>query len=288
MKLYRLLPALALPLLMASCALNRKTIRIEPQLPADRSAVAQQSASSYRSQALERGEVEGYWRIATVMGERAKGEEAPYLKFVKTPGGEARVYGNNGCNTLNSDYACNPADSTLTFSKSITTMRACPDMKVAGLINDALAQARRYTIACTGQTYTLTLSGAGGQPLMVLTHQDYDFLNGTWEVVTLNGSAVKCPDMRLVIDLEEGRIHGNTGCNIMNGTIIPDMLEQGVVSFQDLSTTRMSCPNLSLENMLLVALEQTVSVRPSGPDTMDLLDSTGQPLVTLHRLPAEK
>lgn len=275
---------MAMPVAFSSCSLmQKKTVKIEAQLPSDRSELTQAVESSYRSSALEHGKIEGYWRIATVSGRKPSGPDAPYLKFVRLNDDENRVYGSNGCNTINADYTCNPADSTLKFSQVLTTMRACPDAQTDALINQAIDLTERYTISRRGKVYTLSLCSGSGAPLMTLTHQDYDYLNGTWGVKGLNGKDVKCPDMLLVIDVEEGRIHGNTGCNILNGTLIPDMLEQGVVSFQNLSTTRMSCPNINLENMLLVALEQTVNVRPVDANTVDMLDSTGSPILTLTR-----
>ncbi|MDE7495892.1 MAG: META domain-containing protein [Muribaculaceae bacterium] len=40
----------------------------------------------------------GDWAIETVLGKKAVGETAPFIKFVP---GENRIYGNNGCNVIN-------------------------------------------------------------------------------------------------------------------------------------------------------------------------------------------
>ena len=46
---------------------------------------------------------------------------------------------------------------------------------------------------------------------MELMHQNFQFLNGTWLVKEIDGQPVNVPDMKLVIDVDEGRLHGNTG-----------------------------------------------------------------------------
>ena len=45
---------------------------------------------------------------------------------------------------------------------------------------------------------------------MEMMHQNFQFLNGTWLVKEIDGQAVDVPDMKLVIDVDEGKLHGNT------------------------------------------------------------------------------
>lgn len=42
---------------------------------------------------------------------------------------------------------------------------------------------------------------------------------------------------RLVIDVPEGKVHGNTGCNILNGSLETDMEAANSISF------RLDCDN---------------------------------------------
>lgn len=269
---------------LTGCDLFKKSVQTEAVLPSDRENVVTASAQSYRSQALERGEIGGYWAISEVDGKKAVGEEPPYLNFdIK----EKRVYGNNGCNTLNADYTSNPNDSTLRFSNVITTMRLCADQELSEIaINQALANTARYTWHREGLLYTITLLNNTGHTLMQLVHQDYEFMNGTWTVTEMYGKAIDNSDIRLVIDVEEQKIHGNTGCNILNGTLIPDMLENGAVTFTNLATTRKACPDLDQETELLVALEEVCTVHPVDSQTIVLYDAHEQPILTLRRLPA--
>lgn len=272
---------LALPL--ASCDLLQRNVKTEARLPSDRETVVNTGSSeTYRSQALERGEIGGYWAIAEVGGKKAVGEEPPFLKFDTAT---RRVYGNNGCNTLNGSYLANPADSTLKFSDMATTMRLCAGEGLSEVdINLALDRTAHYTWSRENLLYKVTLLSAAKQPLMTLVHQDYDFLNGTWTLSALGGKKVDNPDIKLVIDVEEQKLHGNTGCNILNGTLIPDMLEPGAITFTNMATTRMMCPDIDLETELLVALEEVTVARPVNANTVDLIDAHGEVILTLRRI----
>lgn len=269
---------------LTGCDMLQKNVKAEAQLPSDRETVVTKNTEAYRSQALERGEIGGYWAISQVAGKKAVGEEPPYLKFDIAG---SKVYGNNGCNTLNSDYKANPADSTLRFTNTVTTMRACATEGLSEIdINLALANTAYYTWDRRGLLYTVTLLSDSHQPLMTLVHQDYEFLNGTWTVVSMGGKPIDNPDIKLVIDVEEQKLHGNTGCNILNGTLTTDMLEAGAVSFTNMSTTRMMCPDLEQETELLVALEEVTEARPVDARTVDLLDIHGTVILTLRRVSA--
>lgn len=272
----------AIAVSLNSCDLLQRSVKTEAQLPSDREGVLTTPQSeTYRSAALERGEIGGYWAISEVAGKKAVGEEPPYLKFdIAT----RRVYGNNGCNTLNSDYTVNPADSTLRFSNTATTMRYCDTPGLSEIdINVAMANTAYYTWHRQDLVYTVTLLSATHQPLMSLVHQDYDFLNGTWTPVKVGERKVDNPDIKLVFDIEEQKVHGNSGCNILNGTIITDMLEAGAVTFTDLSTTRMACPDLELETELLIALEEVSVVKPVNATEVKMLDSHGEVILILKR-----
>lgn len=283
MKIIRILPiAAALCVGFGSCSLFQKNVRTEAQLPSDRHAVRDDAARGpYRSQAIEHGEIGGDWLIEEVLGKKAVGQETPYLKFDPST---KMVYGSNGCNTLNATYHNNAADSTLTFDAMATTMRLCPgdDLSEAA-INRAIAATARYTWERIDGRYRLQLYDAAMQPLMTLARQDFDFLNGTWRVTRIGDESVNNDAMQLVLDIAEMKIHGNTGCNVLNGSIVTDMAQQGAISFQGMATTRMMCPDINLETALLVALESASRVRPVDNNTVELLNAHGDVVVRLVR-----
>jgi heat shock protein HslJ len=55
----------------------------------------------------------------------------------------------------------------------------------------------------------------------------------------------------LEIYVEDKRVHGNTGCNVLNGTV---EIDEDKISFSKMITTEMACPG-NLEQKFLSALE---------------------------------
>lgn len=283
MNIIRLIPVALLCLALGGCSLFEKNVKADTTLPSDRhSLLSGARQEGYRSSALERGEISGDWLIETVMGNKAEGQDAPYLKFDPA---SHMVYGSNGCNTINAGYANAASDSTISFNSMVTTMRLCPGSDLSEQqINTALSLAARYTWSLKDGRYALSLYDAAWHPLMTLARQDFDFLAGTWTVEQIDGRPADNPDARLVLDIDEMRLHGNTGCNTVNGTIVTDMALKGGISFQNLASTRKTCPNQSQEYALLVALEAAAEVRPVDASTVDLLGVNGEPVLRLTRV----
>lgn len=231
---------------------------------------------------LEEGVVTGDWTVEEVNGEPAVGETTPYLKFVPS---EKRIYGNNGCNTLNASYEYNQQEKTLTFSNMASTMRMCGTPGITDLdINAALANTTNYSWDHLEDEYYLYFRDSNGVVLMKLMHQNFDFLNGTWQVVAIEDEPVDNPEMRLVIDVEGGKIHGNTGCNILNGTMDIDMETANTLSFQDIVTTRMACPDATEQTRMIVALEDAAHAKPLDSNRVLLLNLLRKPVLTLKRI----
>lgn len=278
---------------MTSCSLFQKNKTVEEKgeeyvevkkesvLPTDRTEIVKPVSSVYTSQEISKGILKGDWAIERVNGETAVGEKAPFLKFVPA---EGKVYGNNGCNVLNAEYTYNPEDSTIQFSYLSTTMRLCfKEGLTDSEINLAMDEARYYKCELSGDDYNLTLYNEDREPIMELMHQNFSFLNGTWAVKEISGEKVNVPKMKLVIDVEEGKIHGNTGCNVINGTLEINMEYANSISFQAISKTLMLCPDENYETQLLVALEEAMRAQPLKGDKVELLDSQNKPVLLLER-----
>ncbi len=283
-----LLLAVGLPL--GSCSVIKSKVKSgteaqdvkkEAVLPTDREKIVQPVSAVYTSEDLAKGIVKGDWAIETVNSKPAVGETAPYLKFVPN---EKRVYGNNGCNIINASYEYNPSDSTLSFGNIASTMMACGMEGITDYeINAALDATRFYTWRLNGDDYYLTLYDADHAPVMELMHQNFQFLNGTWAVREISGQSVDVPDMKLVIDVDEGKLHGNTGCNIINGSLETDMDSANSISFQAIGMTRMACPDPNYETQLVVALEEAMKAKPLKEGKVALLNSENKTVLLLER-----
>ncbi len=260
-----------------------KDVSQEAVLPHDRQHIAvKKELKTYTPEELGKGVVKGDWAIETVNGKNAVGEKAPFLKFVPS---EKMVYGNNGCNVLNGSYKYNPADSTISFSNMASTMMMCAKEGITDYeINHALDAVRYYTWEIKGSDYYLYLLNANKRQVMSLMHQNFDFLNGSWQVTAINEKKVDNPDVQLVIDVPEGKVHGNTGCNILNGAFETDMEAANSISFSALITTRMACPPEYNETEFLVALEEASTAKPISPTEVIFLDSQGKQVLRLTRI----
>lgn len=251
-------------------------------LPSDREEIHKQtSLRTYTPQDIQAGIVKGDWAIEEISGKQVVGESPAYLKFDQT---ERRFYGNNGCNYLNGSYMFNPEDSTLSFTNVISTMKLCDVSGITDIdINVALNNTAYYNWSQDNDNYYLYLQDKSHQPLMTLMHQNFDFLNGSWQVVGIEDEPIDNPDVNIVIDVDEGKVHGNTGCNIFNGVFETDLETANVISMHNLITTRMACENPEYETRFLVALEDADHAKAINKDRVLLLNSSGKNVLTLER-----
>ena len=99
-------------------------------------------------------------------------------------------------------------------------------------------------------TMLLLLTGCGSGKKNGVTSPES--LYGAWELHELNGEEVSAEQLPTIEMKEDGTLHGFSGCNILNGTFTAE--ENGVVSFGEMATTRMSCPDMQLASDFLGAL----------------------------------
>lgn len=261
---------------------DKTAVKKEVVLPQDRVAIeVKPDPKTYSPAEFAKGVVKGDWAIERVYDREAVGATPPYLKFSASDG---RIYGNNGCNTVNGDYVYNPADSTLTFDHVAVTMMLCHEEGITDFyINRALSETRKYSLHETDDGYTMRLYNERGEDIMLLTHQNLDFLNGTWKVTAIDGEDVNVDKMKLVFDVDEHKVHGNTGCNVLNGRLETDMDEPNTFSFEAIGVTMMMCPTIEYQTAMLVALEDACRAKPIDKNRVQLLNQEGQPVMTLQR-----
>lgn len=225
--------------------------------------------------------INGEWYVMTVLGEKIVADEHPMFFF---EGSSRRFYGNNGCNTVNGNFLLGD-DSKISLTEVASTMMLCPDAPFEYKINQALKEVAAYSFSNKGADSYMVLKSAKGATLMTLHRSDNAFIDGAWQVMAVNGDRMAVnDDMRLVIDVAEGRVHGNAGCNMVNGTVIVDSEQTSSVQFCSLIATRMACPDLYKETALLLALENVTSWEKQGSDHIVLTDAKGKELVKLRKL----
>ena len=260
---------------------SKKVVR-DNTLPTDRKALeVPADPKAYTPEEFKKGIIKGDWAIETVDGKKAVGEVTPFIKYSAS---EGKIYGNNGCNTINADYEYNPAKGELKFNNTIVTMRFCGKSGITDhQINNALNETRYYDLQETDDGYRMILFNSKKNELMTLSHQNLDFLNGTWRVVSIDGKEINVENMKLVFDIDENKVHGNTGCNVLNGRMETNMESPNTFSFEGMAVTMMMCPEIEYQQAMLVALEEACQAKPISKNEVMLLDDEGKNVMTLER-----
>ena len=143
---------------------------------------------------------------------------------------------------------------------------------------------RRYTLEAQYNAQYLNLMNSKGNVIMVLKRHNLDAMNGAWLVKEINSENVSELGMRLVIDAVMQTIHGDTGCNIINGIITLDPTKDMAIQFEDLISGENDCESIDNETDLLLALETTVSCKRINQYEMALLDNKGNIVIMLQRI----
>lgn len=230
----------------------------------------------------------GEWMASQVGEQHVTGENRPYIVFDEdsTNPFMVKCYANNGCNTLNGEFAVTPGGKMKSTGELISTMMMCNDAPYEMGFNMALNTVEAYTIEKVGSDYLLYLKNGAGATTMILRKSDLDFVNGAWAVQKIGNTPVpQDSEMKIVIDIPELKIHGNAGCNILNGDIRLNPDVQNSIEFANLATTRMMCPDMETEQAFLKALESAKKVATTGnKDIIFFTDAAGKTVVVLKRL----
>ena len=222
----------------------------------------------------------GEWDIVSIRKKKVYTLERAYV-YLDFAGGN-KVYGNNGCNTINGSFQLN--GNNLTFGDFITTNNSCSNVTSEKTIMHALADVRRFTLETQYNAQYLNLMNAKGTVVLVLKRHNLDAMNGAWQVKEINSENVVELNMRLVIDAVMQTIHGNSGCNIINGIITLDPTKDMAIQFEDLHSTENDCEDIDNETALLLALERSESCKRINNNEMALLDNKGNIVIVLQRI----
>ena len=222
----------------------------------------------------------GEWDIITVRKKKVYTIERAYL-YLDFAGGN-KVYGNNGCNTINGTFQL--SGNNLMFGEFITTNNSCENVTSEKTIMHALADVRRYTLTAQYNAQYLNLMNSKGVVVAVLKRHNLDAMNGAWLVKEINSENVAELNMRLVIDAVMQTIHGDTGCNLINGIITLDPTKDMAIQFEDLHSTEHDCESIDNETDLLLALESTESCKRINQNEMALLDHKGNIVIVLQHI----
>lgn len=282
MKIYRFaLAGFTFMTLMSSCSavnnfFSNKKNAAGPALADTETLV---DKASYPDLALLAGE----WQVASVGETEITAEEnVPYVNFDVAQG---RFYADNGCNIVNGSFVYDKG--WLTCSGVISTMKYCVDVPYEAEFNSAFNPAPGVEVASKriGQETYLYLNNSKGVTLVTLRKHNMEFLNGNWQVASINGKAIDDEEATVFFDIAELKIHGNTGCNYFNGQIYIDPNRSNAIDLSNMGMTRMACPKSGQEQAMMVALESAATAISGGNGaTALLLDKSGKEVMTIKRI----
>lgn len=228
-------------------------------------------------------QLSGEWTITRLKNKKVTCEERPFLNFETS---SHRLYGNNGCNVINGKFKLD--GNGITFHDVITTSRECSQSSNSRGILKALSETQSLTIEEKDGIEYLHLLAKNSHVLITLVRKNYDFACGAWTVTDIDGEPTLSQEVRLIIDTDQMKVHGNTGCNVINGDIVLDYDRNNGIQFENIISTRKMGLNINRETALLIALEETVAMRHSSKNSIELIDKKGNVVAKLSRLELTK
>ena len=200
----------------------------------------------------------GEWNIIEVNGTAvvpAPGQEFPFIGFDTTSG---KVYGNSGCNRLMGTFDVNAKPGTINLGALGSTRMACPDMTLENNVLSALGQVKKYK---KEGKENIALCGSSNRPIIVLQKKEaatkLSELDGKWMISEAGGEAIPAgmeTQPFIEFNIAEKSLHGNAGCNLINGSFQVDAVNPSSISFPQVISTMMACPDMEVEGRVLKAL----------------------------------
>ena len=99
-------------------------------------------------------------------------------------------------------------------------------------------------------------------------------INGEWNIIEINGAAVvPAPNQEfpfIGFDTNTGKVFGNSGCNRMMGSFDVNA-KPGTIDLGAMASTRMACPDMTLEQNVLSALGQVKKYKKTGQGEYSLV-----------------
>lgn len=156
-------------------------------------------------------------------------------------------------------------------------------------VMQALGATTHYnTIKNDNTEISINLLDEQGNVVATLTRQMSQQLNGYWNIIEVSGKKVKLDEKpTMVLDLEAGKLTGNSGCNIMNGTINYNATaNDNKISFNDVASTRRMCaPDaMEVEDKVLDTLNKIDAFRIINNNKVELYSTTDEKtIIVLQR-----
>ena len=213
--------------------------------------------------AIPLSSINGEWNIIEVNGSKVTPGESRNLPFITFDTATGRLSGNSGCNRMMGSFDVNAKPGSIDFKGIAGTKMMCPDMTTERNVLGALAQVKGYKKAGKDKMY---LCNDSNRPVVVLEKKEADVklsvLNGEWKIKEVNGEAIPSGMEKqpfIAFDVKKKTIHGNAGCNLINGGFETSTSNAKSISFPGGASTMIACPDMEVESKVLKALNEVKS-----------------------------
>ncbi|WP_294176195.1 META domain-containing protein [uncultured Coprobacter sp.] len=111
-----------------------------------------------------------------------------------------------------------------------------------------------------------------------------ELLSGNWNIISVDGKKIVSEEPAfLAFDLKEKRMHGNNGCNIINGELIVG--DDGSFRLDKVISTMRACMGENPERQIMEALNNTASFKIESDKYLKLYNANNKELISLKRQP---
>jgi heat shock protein HslJ len=105
-----------------------------------------------------------------------------------------------------------------------------------------------------------------------------------WKVIAIENSTNIIEGTKLNLNIEEGRVSGNAGCNNFFGSII---VKDNNIEFNQLGATRKMCSDMTTEDLFFTNIEK-VKFFKLQKETLHLQSENKSTLIKLEKIEATK
>ena len=229
--------------------------------------------------------INGEWNIIEINGAAvvpAPNQEFPFIGFDTNTG---KVFGNSGCNRMMGSFDVNAKPRQIDLGALGSTLMMCPDMTVEKNVLAALGQVKKYKQL--GKE-NMALCASSNRPVIVLQKKEASAkladLNGKWMISEAGGETIPSGMEKqpfIEFNIAEKTLHGTAGCNVINGSFNADDANPVAISFPQVISTMMACPDMEVESRVLKALNSVQSFGKLAGGGMGFYDADNNLVMVL-------
>lgn len=207
--------------------------------------------------------INGEWNIVEINGSAVvptPGKEYPSIGFDSTTG---KIYGSSGCNRIMGTFDVTAKPGTISLDQLATTKMFCPDMTIEQNVLNVFKNVKGYRKLNNDR---IALTNALNRPIVILGSKTnvsgLSALEGEWKIAEVRGEAIPSDLEKkpfLNFDTAKKSIHGNAGCNLINGGFTTNAAKANAIAFPAVAATMMACPDMTIERKVMNALNEVKS-----------------------------